>query len=274
MTNGEEMNNSSTNFLDFQSPTSRINASVSSRTMQGAANAVKMKPAIQTYLKADDPIQAGERTVIIMTSKVAQKSYGTEKRFLCPPPTAILVGSSWWTPPAASSHTPQDMTFFCDQENITRAPPSLSIGISTEPSSQQSGRIEWYSASDTLVGQTGGSKSTTLPHQQSPNGSNKSKDTTLISISNENNKSTQDDWYRNSKKETLAGGRCVLKRLYINDADEKRKKVECLIKVQLANGLMLGTLSSRGIKVISKPSKKRQSVKNIECKKKNWKYFP
>lgn len=76
----EEMNNT-TGFLDFQSATpSRISASVSSRMMQGMVNAVKMKPAIQAYLHADDPIEAGERTVIIMTSKVAQKSYGTEKR--------------------------------------------------------------------------------------------------------------------------------------------------------------------------------------------------
>lgn len=75
----EEMNNS-TGFLEFQSPTSRINATVSSRMMQGMVNANKMKPAIQAYLHAHNPIEAGERTVIIMTSKVAQKSYGTEKR--------------------------------------------------------------------------------------------------------------------------------------------------------------------------------------------------
>ncbi|KAG2237502.1 hypothetical protein INT48_005538 [Thamnidium elegans] len=255
---GEEMNNA-TGFLEFQSPpTSRINAPASSRTIQVTANAVKMKPAIQAYLHADDPIEAGERTVIIMTSKVAQKSYGTEKRFLCPPPTAILVGSSWWTPPS-DQESIKEGTSFRDKDNITRAPPSLSIGISSEASAQQSGRIEWYCSSDNLVGQTGGSNSKLSI--QSPG--TKHKDTTIVSISNEN-KSASDDWYRNNKNETLAGGRCVLKRLYINDADEKRKKVECLIKVQLANGLMLGTLSSRGIKVISKPSKKRQSVKNIE----------
>lgn len=42
---------------------------------------IKLKSAIQSYLRADNPIEAGERTVIIMTSKVAQKSYGTEKRY-------------------------------------------------------------------------------------------------------------------------------------------------------------------------------------------------
>lgn len=77
--------NNATGFLEFQSPpTSRINAPASSRTTQLTANAIKMKPAIQAYLHADDPIEAGERTVIIMTSKVAQKSYGTEKRYTFP----------------------------------------------------------------------------------------------------------------------------------------------------------------------------------------------
>jgi hypothetical protein len=61
-------------------------------------------------------------------------------------------------------------------------------------------------------------------------------------------------------------GNCVSKHLHINDADEKRKRVEVLVKINLANGIYLGTLASKGIKVISKPSKKRQSVKNMERK--------
>ncbi|RUS13873.1 hypothetical protein BC937DRAFT_94647 [Endogone sp. FLAS-F59071] len=64
--------------------------------------------------------------------------------------------------------------------------------------------------------------------------------------------------------EPVISGKCVSKHLYINDADEKRKRVEVLVKIQLANGINLGTFASKGIKVISKPSKKRQSVKNME----------
>lgn len=107
-----------------------------------------------------------------------------------------------------------------------------------------------------MVGQTGGPKSMarTLP---------KTKKLNLVSLENKAN--PNDDWYQNSRKEVIAGGRCILKQLYINDSDERRKKAECLVKVRLANGLMLGTLSSKTIKVISKPSKKRQSVKNMEC---------
>lgn len=235
--------------------------------MQGMVNAAKMKPAIQAYLGATDPLEAGERTVIIMTSKVAQKSYGTEKRFLCPPPTTILVGSSWWTPPPINKQQSETNQFqnasFYDKENVLRAPPNLTICISGETTGQQSGRIEWYSVSGTLVGQTGSSATTTNVQKTGASSAAKTSKSTEV---DRESKASNEDWYRNTRKETVGGGRCVLKRLYINDADEKRKKVECLIKVQLANGLMLGTLSSRGIKVISKPSKKRQSVKNIECK--------
>ncbi|KAI9475993.1 MAG: beta-trefoil DNA-binding domain-containing protein [Benjaminiella poitrasii] len=63
---------------------------------------------------------------------------------------------------------------------------------------------------------------------------------------------------------SVISGRCVSKQLYINDADEKRKRVEVLAKIQLGNGAQLGTFPSKGIKVISKPSKKRQSIKNME----------
>lgn len=66
--------------------------------------------------------------------------------------------------------------------------------------------------------------------------------------------------------DTGVTGNCVSKHLHINDADEKRKRVEVLVKITLGNGHLLGTFSSKGIKVISKPSKKRQSLKNIERK--------
>jgi recombining binding protein suppressor of hairless len=64
-------------------------------------------------------------------------------------------------------------------------------------------------------------------------------------------------------------GRCVGKQLYISDVDEKRKKVEALVKVMAPasdDGVdrVIGVFPSRPIKVISKPSKKRQSAKNLE----------
>jgi hypothetical protein len=65
-------------------------------------------------------------------------------------------------------------------------------------------------------------------------------------------------------------GRCVGKQLFISDVDEKKKKVEALVKVTAPASddepeRVIGIFPSRPIKVISKPSKKRQSAKNLEC---------
>ncbi|KAK5805395.1 hypothetical protein F5H01DRAFT_283228, partial [Linnemannia elongata] len=142
-----------------------------------------------------------EKSVLILTSKVAQKSYGTEKRFLCPPPTTMLLGSNWWSAPL-SDDTPVPI------------PPKMVVSICGEAGSQQ-GVIDWTTTKDDTV-------------------------TPIVT------------------------GKCVSKQLYINDADEKRKKVEVLVKFMMAGDLELGTFASKPIKVISKPSKKRQSIKNME----------
>jgi len=66
-------------------------------------------------------------------------------------------------------------------------------------------------------------------------------------------------------------GRCVGKQLYISDVDERKKRVEALVKISVTaqhgermEEHVLGTFTSKPIKVISKPSKKRQSAKNLE----------
>ena len=66
-------------------------------------------------------------------------------------------------------------------------------------------------------------------------------------------------------------GRCVGKQLFISDVDEKKKKVEALVKITASASddepeRVIGVFPSRPIKVISKPSKKRQSAKNLERK--------
>lgn len=120
-----------------------------------------------------------------------------------------------------------------DHENSPDSPPSVTVSapnmtvcISGESTSQK-GNLEWHA----------------------PNGSVMDSSSVIT-----------------TPNDPVVSGKCVSKQLYINDADEKRKRVECLVKIQLANGFNLGTLASKGIKVISKPSKKRQSVKNMERK--------
>lgn len=185
------------------------NSTVNSRIIQGNSNAAIMKPLIQKYLGTLED----ERKVIILTSKVAQKSYGTEKRFLCPPPSTVLSGALWHTSNSATSLSTKPL------------PPSLVVQISGEKTSQN-GVIEWHNSNNTVI-----DASSIMPG-----------DTAGVT------------------------GNCVSKQLHINDADEKRKRVEVFVKISLGNGVPLGSFASKGIKVISKPSKKRQSVKNMERK--------
>ncbi|KAI0268759.1 hypothetical protein BC834DRAFT_867121 [Gloeopeniophorella convolvens] len=173
-----------------------------------------IRPYIDQYVRTPNRLAFGERTVIVMSSKVAQKSYGTEKRFLCPPPTAIMIGNSWWSDVVRRGEEPK------------LSPPRVIVSISGEAAGQE-GNIEWSAA----LGKT-------FDVTDPPTG------TTYI-------------------------GRCVGKQLFISDVDEKKKKVEALVKIISPTGddepeRVIGTFPSRPIKVISKPSKKRQSAKNLE----------
>ncbi|ORX81409.1 LAG1-DNAbind-domain-containing protein [Basidiobolus meristosporus CBS 931.73] len=191
------------------SPTDGINYPLEGKLELNSGST--LKPVVHSYVSSPNSLLNGEKTVVILTSKVAQKSYGTEKRFLCPPPTVLLLGQNWRT---SAYHKGGSTT-----DNSTLASPKLTIGIPGE-SGQQQGILEWSGPSNSTVD--------------------------------------------SSAVESSSVGRCVAKHLFINDADEKRKRVEVLVNVQSSAGHAMGTFISKPIKVISKPSKKRQSVKNME----------
>ncbi|KAG0039600.1 hypothetical protein BGZ82_007458 [Podila clonocystis] len=176
-------------------------------------SAKAMRTIIKSFLSSKTPTAGGEKSVLILTSKVAQKSYGTEKRFLCPPPTTMLLGGNWWSAPEIGRLSPTSTTSSSD-DNLGPVPPKMVVSICGEAGSQL-GTIDWTATKEDGVA-------------------------------------------------PIVSGKCVSKQLYINDADEKRKKVEVLVKFMMAGDLELGTFASKPIKVISKPSKKRQSIKNME----------
>ncbi|KAH8550160.1 hypothetical protein BGW37DRAFT_428466 [Umbelopsis sp. PMI_123] len=170
-----------------------------------------MRSAIGHFLSSPSSLAAGEYTVMLLTSKVAQKSYGTEKSHTLHPPKLAI-------------HMSGDATAMSNAQPI------------------QLNTFEWSTASGERID---GSSNERFTQNGSKSGSAPS---TMVTSTNE----------------PILSGRCVSKNLYINDADEKRKRVEVMVKIQLANGFNLGTFASKGIKVISKPSKKRQNAKNMD----------
>ncbi|CAO1632724.1 unnamed protein product [Sympodiomycopsis kandeliae] len=195
----------------------------------GAHSGKFIDDIIRHYITCPSRLGLGERTVLIMTSKVAQKSYGAEKRFLSPPPMVLLIGSSWWN--SCQDSTVSGMqghygnSFGAEPPTIL-TPPRVNIGMSGETNNQD-GALEWATSSGRLID------------------------------------------VGNPSLEMAVSGRCIGKQLYISDLDEKRRTCEMLVSLSVpglsaTDARLLGTFASKPIKIISKPSKKRQSNRNTE----------
>ncbi|KAM5304246.1 recombining binding protein suppressor of hairless-like protein isoform 1-T1 [Glossophaga mutica] len=144
--------------------------------------------------------QQCEQTVRILHAKVAQKSYGNEKRFFCPPPCVYLSGPGWRVKPVPGQAHQAGETgpTVCGYMGLDGASGSAAetqkLNFEEQPDSREFG--------------------------------------------------------------------CA-KTLYISDAD-KRKHFRLVLRLVLRGGRELGTFHSRLIKVISKPSQKKQSLKNTD----------
>ncbi|PWA28836.1 hypothetical protein CCH79_00012918, partial [Gambusia affinis] len=143
---------------------------------------------MRNYLK-----ERGDQTVMILHAKVAQKSYGNEKRFFCPPPCVYLMGSGWKKKKEQMER---------DGCNEHESQPCAFIGIGNSDQEMQQLNLE---------------------------GKNY----------------------------------CTAKTLYISDSD-KRKHFMLSVKMFYGNSADIGVFLSKRIKVISKPSKKKQSLKNAD----------
>ncbi|XP_061405152.1 recombining binding protein suppressor of hairless-like isoform X2 [Lethenteron reissneri] len=145
------------------------------------------------------PGALGWCSVLILHARVAQKSYGSEKRFFCPPPCVYLHGPGW------RRHQGPD-----------GGPVAVvaCMGILQEGAAAAGPRCE---------------EAQRIPLQQQHAG--------------------------------MSFG-CA-KTLFVSDQD-KRKHFRLELTLGLVDGQEIGSFLSRTIKVISKPSKKKQSIKNAE----------
>ncbi|XP_059488437.1 recombining binding protein suppressor of hairless-like isoform X4 [Neocloeon triangulifer] len=146
------------------------------------------RDAMKRYLR-----ERSDMIIVILHAKVAQKSYGNEKRFFCPPPCIYLFGEGWRI----------------KQEQMLKS-----------GESEQSSQL-----------------------------------CAFIGIGNSDQDMQQLDL--NGKQY------CAAKTLFISDSD-KRKHFMLSVKMFYGNGHDIGVFHSKRIKVISKPSKKKQSLKNAD----------
>ncbi|KAJ1937989.1 hypothetical protein EC988_007725, partial [Linderina pennispora] len=193
---------------------------------------------------------SGEKVIMILTSKVAQKSYGTEKRFLCPPPTIMLFGDDWQLPVSLSADnglldlgSPQQLaasgkpriTVTVPSNESTASSDNDDANFTSSSGEIRAAQIEWLGRPD-----------------PNPKAVSRSIPETVADISP-------------PREGEPVTGRYVAKQLFINDVDEKRKKVAVKVRLHDQTGqVVLGSFDSKPIKVISKPSKKRQSSKNTD----------
>lgn len=147
------------------------------------------REAMERYLR-----ERSDMVIVILHAKVAQKSYGNEKRFFCPPPCIYLYGEGWRL----------------RHEQLLR-----------EGDSEHAAQL-----------------------------------CAFIGIGNSDQDMQQLD-LNNGKQY------CAAKTLYISDSD-KRKHFMLSVKMFYGSGHDIGVFQSKRIKVISKPSKKKQSLKNAD----------
>lgn len=146
------------------------------------------REAMKKYLR-----DRGDQVLVILHAKVAQKSYGNEKRFFCPPPCIYLFGNGW-------KRKREQMEQEGASEPDTQVCAFMGIGNSDQEMVQ-------------------------------------------LNLEGKNY--------------------CAAKTLYISDSD-KRKHFMLSVKMFYGGGQDIGVFHSKRIKVISKPSKKKQSLKNAD----------
>ncbi|KAL6112604.1 rbpjl [Pungitius sinensis] len=142
-----------------------------------------------------------DQSVTILHAKVAQKSYGNEKRFFCPPPCVYISGDGWRVM----------------QDHLK----------ASGRGGDSAYRLCGYMCLDSFAQSQADSFKLAFDEQQ---------DSRMFASA---------------------------KSLFISDQD-KRKHFCLLLRLFVGHRLEVGSFQSRMIKVISKPSQKRQSMKNAD----------
>ncbi|XP_039549088.1 recombining binding protein suppressor of hairless-like protein isoform X1 [Pimephales promelas] len=166
-----------------------------------------------------------DQSVIILHAKVAQKSYGNEKRFFCPPPCVYLTGHGWKL----------------RQEQL---------------------KGQWLVRASSFLPLLIHSNFPIYIHSASGLGESSCQLFGYMGLDSSTDPRT-DSFKLSFEEQTDKRMFACTKTLYISDTD-KRKHFRLLLHLFHSGGQEIGMFNSRLIKVISKPSQKRQSMKNAD----------
>ncbi|KRY14046.1 Suppressor of hairless protein [Trichinella patagoniensis] len=204
------------------------------------------KEAMLRYLQDDT-----QCILTIFHAKVAQKSYGSEKRFFCPPPCVYLFGSGWKQKKRQVSFLYRQMMQVrrVNSSSAVEEDPPLSVKVDEE---EDSPLLERSAGNLQQLYDTDPTNCSTV------NDASAGDLVACIGIDQSEQEKQPLDF-------SCGKNYCSAKTLFISDTD-KRKYFELHVQLAYACGHELGVFSSQRIKVISKPSKKKQSMKNTDCK--------
>jgi recombining binding protein (suppressor of hairless) len=199
-------------------------------------NSEALDNALRRYITAPNRLAFGERKIIVMSPKVGQKSYGTEKRFLCPHPQAVLLGSAWW-------HQSPDG---CPRQ--TRLPPRVNISFEGE-NPVKDATCSWT----TIDGKNLDEKinTETLKREEIP---------FIGNVAGKNLHISDAD-----SKRREARAMVTVKAPLALHAGAHGWGAEKGTMADINNEEIVGIFPSKEIKIISKPSKKKASSKSSEC---------
>ncbi|KAJ3057053.1 hypothetical protein HK097_001022 [Rhizophlyctis rosea] len=257
----------------------------------------ELKQIVANYL--DEPSM--EHTIIITNSKVAQKSYGPEKRFFCPPPQALILGGGWSQYSSTSAH-------FNTERGLRSALGSLRTTVSYVLNGSEAGTSDVSSTSE--------SETDSETHGGDDQGDDAHGDNDILSVGTKTAAATSSSSSSSSKSarpsantpanakvtatpsigaltspagfpgvttvdlarvdllckttamrdnETAMQAKTVMRSsfptLFVNDEVQK-PFVPLYISIRQSDNSLIETFASKPIKVISKPSKKKATGKS------------
>nr|VZI44579.1 unnamed protein product [Spirometra erinaceieuropaei] len=208
-----------------------LSSSAEAEACQGSVSLVT-RDLMRAYLA-----NRRDQVLIVLHAKVAQKSYGTEKRFFCPPPCVYLRGEGWDLKSRSS-----DFSSPLALSKLAASDGGSSGGLCD--TGFQRSLLPWETEHDMSSNKAAASEKPQVLAFMGIGGTSTAKD--MVQLNLEPGKDYS-----------------AAKTLFISDSD-KRKHFMLTVKMFYSNGKDLGQFNSRRIKVISKPSKKKQSLKNTD----------